>query len=121
MGKSKMKRGIVCSITAFTLLAGGTTWAQDPSFTDVSSSHWAWKNGAISWGVKRHVISGYGDGTFRPDKATTEAEFLSMLIGLSIPSLAKTGNDWTEPYYKKAQMPFAMYWAKSWLSAKFPG
>ncbi|MMZ56390.1 hypothetical protein D1872_182780 [compost metagenome] len=103
MDKSKMKRGIACSIAAFTLLAGGTTWAQDPSFTDVSSSHWAWKNGAISWGVKRHVISGYGDGTFKPDKATTEAEFLSMLIGLSIPSLAKTGNDWTEPYYKKAQ------------------
>lgn len=58
------------------------------------------------------VISGYADGTFKPDKLVTRGEFLKMIFNdlgyRSAPTLEKTpfldvpGNNWISPYVKKA-------------------
>ncbi|WP_027414808.1 S-layer homology domain-containing protein [Aneurinibacillus terranovensis] len=73
--------------TALVLGAGVSSWnpdvwANEPvtSFTDVPQDHWAWKNHTIQWALSNHIISGYPDGTFKPNNNVTEEEFLSMLL-----------------------------------------
>lgn len=48
------------------------------SFTDVPDRHWA--KDAIQWAKDEGLTSGYQDGTFRPDKAITEAQLVTMLV-----------------------------------------
>lgn len=102
MLKKRVTQTVASATAALMLLSGSGTAAAAPAFTDVPAGHWAWKNGAISWGVSMHVISGYGDGTFKPNRTVTEAEFLRMLVGLYVQDLEMMGKEWTEPYYKKA-------------------
>lgn len=47
------------------------------SFEDVAADYWAAVG--IQNAVERGIASGYPDGTFRPDGATTRAEFAAML------------------------------------------
>lgn len=47
-----------------------------PSFTDIAG-HWA--NSAILSAAGKHLVSGYPDGTFKPDADITRAEFTVML------------------------------------------
>ncbi|WP_164821318.1 CAP-associated domain-containing protein [Paenibacillus koleovorans] len=46
-------------------------------FSD-TDRHWAQE--AIGWGVANKIVNGYEDGTFRPDRVVTEAEFLALLL-----------------------------------------
>ena len=46
-------------------------------FTDVSEDYWAYD--AIKYLASEGVISGYPDGTFRPERSVTRAEFAKML------------------------------------------
>jgi hypothetical protein len=57
----------------------------NPSFSDVSKSHWAFKYIET---IKKHgVTSGYPDGTFGPDKKITRAEIASMIAkALNLPA-----------------------------------
>jgi competence protein ComEC len=49
-----------------------------PSFTDVSSGHWAYASiGAIA---KEGIMGGYTDGSFKPNEAITRAELSAMLV-----------------------------------------
>ena len=47
------------------------------SFTDINEKHWAYT--AISELVSKGTISGYTDGSFRPDNTVTRAEFVKMV------------------------------------------
>lgn len=47
------------------------------SFTDLPANHWA--QNFIAALVERNLISGFPDGTFRPDTPVTRAEFASLL------------------------------------------
>lgn len=47
------------------------------SFSDISADHWAYQN--IKTLVDEGTINGYNDGTFRPNKSVTRAEFVKML------------------------------------------
>lgn len=63
------------------LLSQGTTFSafvddNAAAFRDIMG-HWA--NDEIEANVRRGVISGYGDNTFRPDNNITRAEFVTML------------------------------------------
>ncbi|WP_068777302.1 S-layer homology domain-containing protein [Paenibacillus sp. FJAT-26967] len=70
------------------------------SFPDVNS-HWSAET--VAWAISSHIVSGYEDGTFRPERTVTEAEFLTLLIHLYKPDLESgKGNDWAEPYYNLA-------------------
>lgn len=46
-------------------------------FSDLSADHWAYKN--IDTLVNEGTINGYEDGTFRPSKSVTRAEFVKMI------------------------------------------
>lgn len=48
-----------------------------PSFTDLKTEHWAYN--CIVELVKKNIISGYPDGTFKPELDISRAEFISIL------------------------------------------
>ena len=48
------------------------------SFTDVNSK--LWYNNSIAYLEKYNIISGYTDGTFRPEEQITRAEFVTMCM-----------------------------------------
>lgn len=48
------------------------------SFTDVNSN--LWYNNSIAYLEKYNIISGYTDGTFRPEEQITRAEFVTMCM-----------------------------------------
>lgn len=50
-----------------------------PTFKDAPSSHWAYEH--ISKLAANGTISGYDDGTFRPNNKVTREEFVKMIIG----------------------------------------
>lgn len=59
------------------------------AFPDVPESHWAHEQ--ITALAGDGIIAGYGDGTFRPDRAVTRAEFAALLnqaYDLTFPSSA---------------------------------
>lgn len=70
----KTIKGILCAVTAVMMLSQ-TVFAA--AFTDVSSSHWA--NSAIENMSANGIISGYEDGTFKPDSYVTRAEWAKLL------------------------------------------
>lgn len=52
--------------------------AAQTTFSDVPRSHWAYE--AISQMADQGIISGYNDGTFRPDNRISRAEFAKIMI-----------------------------------------
>ena len=59
-----------------TLLISSMAFAKE--FPDVASTHWAHQY--ISELSDQGVINGYEDGTFRPDKKVTRAEFMKLVV-----------------------------------------
>lgn len=55
--------------------AKGTT-----KFPDMNNEAKAWATGFVNIGVSEGFISGYDDGTFKPDNNVTYAEIVSMLV-----------------------------------------
>ncbi|WP_186333816.1 S-layer homology domain-containing protein [Paenibacillus xylanexedens] len=81
-----------------------------PQLTDIRT-HWA--KDAIQWAVQQEMVSGYEDGTFKPNNQVSEAEFLSMLFKLyanshvlqsidAVEGQAVKGNIWSDRYYTYA-------------------
>ncbi len=67
-------------------------------YSDVPDSHWA--SGQIAY--LSDEITGYPDGTFRPDKTVSRAEFVSLLARTAFPDELKneTGGTWWEPAFR---------------------
>ncbi len=53
--------------------------SKTPSFSDVSSGHWAYSY--VTELAKKNIIGGYDDGTFKPNNNVTREEFVKMIIG----------------------------------------
>ena len=51
--------------------------AQTASFSDVSSGYWA--SGFIQALASRGVLSGFPDGSFRPNEPVTRAQYAAMI------------------------------------------
>jgi hypothetical protein len=67
-----------------------------PVFSDVSTSYWGYN--AIMSLSSKGIVSGYPDGTFKPDASITRAEFATMLVkalGLSATGTAGKFTDVT--------------------------
>ncbi|MCG8402113.1 MAG: S-layer homology domain-containing protein [Firmicutes bacterium] len=58
-------------------------------FSDVGSGHWAYK--PVTRMAGRNIISGYPDGSFRPQQMVSRAEFASMLSATAGNSVASHG------------------------------
>jgi len=69
VSKKILSAVVACSI-AFTSISC--------AFTDLSQNHWAYD--AVEKMVDNNVISGYTDGTFRPNAEITRAEFATILV-----------------------------------------
>jgi hypothetical protein len=61
-----------------TLPPGATATAQPLPFTDVPVEYWAY--GYIKWAYQQGIISGYADGTFRPDHPVTRGQVAKMIV-----------------------------------------
>jgi len=70
----KFRAGLA-ALLFFCICFGGTAAY---AFSDVKTNHWAKRD--IEYLVARQIISGYSDGTYRPDKGVTRAEFTVLLI-----------------------------------------
>ena len=53
----------------------------NPGFSDVSSSSQFYD--AISWAVSQNIITGYGDGTFKPERNVSRQAFVAFLYRLA--------------------------------------
>ena len=83
-----------------------TCWSTSSGFTDVTAANWY--NNAISTTANAGWVSGYPDGTFRPDAYITRAEFatiaarfLSDVYGGTSMFTDITGH-WAEDYINRA-------------------
>ena len=81
-----MKKRILILTLILALLSTSFAFANnnagDITFTDMDSNHWAFEN--VSALVMQGGISGFPDGTFRPNNTITVAEFIRIIIGLTI-------------------------------------
>lgn len=83
---------IVATINPNTISATGNVYGV---FLDTGAKYFAdarghWAKDEIETYVRRNIIYGYPDGTFKPDKKVTRAEFLLLLSRM---------NRWNLPYY----------------------
>lgn len=51
--------------------------SQSFAFSDLDSLHWAYNN--VMKAQEKGIVSGYDDGTFKPDKPLTREQFITML------------------------------------------
>lgn len=66
-------------------------------FSDVGESHWA--SGEIYTAFQKGYISGYPDGSFRPDVPVTRAEFATIVYGSMGQSIPKGGDYLITKYF----------------------
>ncbi|CAI6085478.1 hypothetical protein PAECIP112173_04654 [Paenibacillus sp. JJ-100] len=71
-------------------------------FKDVSRDHWAY--GSIQDGYNKGIVTGYLDGTFKPDKPVNQAEFITMLVRAYPEQIVIVGLEdiWYKLYYQVA-------------------
>lgn len=88
-------------------------WSTENSFSDVSDS--IWYNNAISTCAKAGILSGYPDGTFRPNQSITREEFAAIAARFAsdeVPSggmFSDIAGRWSEHDIERAA---AMGWIK---------
>ena len=80
------------------------------SFSDVNPGDWFYDN--VMDAAENGYVSGMGDGTFQPQKATTRAQFASMIANAlgyeSDPDAASMFPDVAEDYWGKAAINFCV-------------
>lgn len=109
-----MRKGLLLAIIWIMSICimPGSAGAERIPFTDVPEDHWAIKS--IDWGIERGAISGYVDGSFKPNQYVTEAEFLRMLLSAYKRQATGTKSDhWAGKYYDYARMK---HWTLAGLS-----
>ncbi|WP_409344581.1 S-layer homology domain-containing protein [Paenibacillus sp. MBLB4367] len=74
-----MKKAIIALLTAVTLVAATPVMAAS-KFSDVKETNWAAPS--IDFMVNKKVLSGYEDGTFKPENPVTKAELAHMYRAL---------------------------------------
>lgn len=75
--KKNLKK-VISAVVAFALTASSAAFAAAPSFTDVADT--ASYAEAVNTLTALGVISGYEDGTFKPDDKITRAEVSTMIV-----------------------------------------
>lgn len=88
---------IIILIASSVSYAGGTNTLHDIKSTD-------WFNKDVTMLINLGGISGYPDGTFKPNSEMTKAEFVKTLISsLGYNNIVKTGTHWASGYMDKAE------------------
>ncbi|MBQ4518494.1 MAG: S-layer homology domain-containing protein [Clostridia bacterium] len=102
-----MKKSLVLVLVVSMLLSVVSFSASALTFTDIDASHWAYEN--VQTLVTDGTVSGYEDGSFRPNGTVTRAEFVKML-GKSDVTRTRDYSDvsvthWAYPYIMNANFP----------------
>ena len=88
-----MKRLIpLILIFALALTLGISAYASDASLTDVNPGDWYYNE--ISEMVAAGYIDGYEDGTFKPDRTVTVAEFITMATRMAGAETGSAAEHW---------------------------
>lgn len=119
MKKTLIRRILGMVLTTSLILGSCLVPAMASQFRDIDG-HWAEKY--ITAMVNAGGISGYKDGTFRPNDPITSTEFMSILLRVTGNPPAK-GGDWTTSVLKKAySLGVYVYWSPdgSDASANYP-
>ncbi len=106
-------QAVVVAILATSVLSPGMAYAEQ-SFTDIPPDHDAHE--AVEFLKSANVISGYEDGTFRPDQKVNRAEALKLIIAplhkpdqilaakAGVSAFSDVANDaWYKPYVEIAR------------------
>ena len=88
-------RRIILSVAAVLLLCTAVSAAE---YTDVSDTHWAYKQ--IDY--LSAEITGYPDGSYKPEKSVSRAEFLTLFARIAFPDEWKRveGEEWWKSAYE---------------------
>ena len=95
------KRRFFASLTALALAAGLVMTPANAAFTD-TQGHWA-ENAITKWSEEYGLITGYEDGTFRPDNSITRGAFAGILdrfLKYTVVSPATTFSDTAGTYWE---------------------
>ena len=105
-----MKKRIILLLIATLMVFAFFSISIAKEFEDVPNTHWAYEY--ISKLSDRGVISGYLDGTYRPNNTITRAEFLKLIVSESYSSVPgmdgifsvpiKEGGKWYDIYVSLA-------------------
>lgn len=101
-----------CELMKVALLASRATLTTEASvtFSDIPATHWC--NQYARTARAQGIVSGYPDGTFRPNQKVSQIEALKILFNsmhLSLPAVTSKQyedvnvNDWWAPYIHYAQ------------------
>lgn len=87
------------SMLILTLVAPVALATEEPSFSDVPISHWAFDE--IEMAVDKGITNGYADGTFKPANSVTKNQFAVMLSRAFFPKdvAANQKIDDGQPWY----------------------
>lgn len=72
--------GVLAFFILLLLAFNNTSAAQEVEFSDFDKEHQAWPY--AKYLIDRNIVSGYPDGTFRPEEPATRAELAIMLVKL---------------------------------------
>lgn len=103
-GSSKNKGQHFAGVTQSDPATTGPSKPETPAFNDIADADWAKQ--AITSLADKNIISGYGDGSFRPNSFVTREEFVKMLVlalNISLSSSSESfddidSSDWCSPY-----------------------
>jgi hypothetical protein len=83
------------------------------AFSDVSSTDWF--STAVSTLAKAGILTGYNDGTFRPDAIISRAEFASIMAGFT-DSKASAGGSFLDTIDHWAKDKISTAYANGWIA-----
>ena len=93
--------------TIVVLLIVSITTLANQNFKDVTSNQWFYKN--LQTALSKGMVSGYPDGTFKPNGNVSSSEFLAIVVRDIAPSEIEIARaqlvnpSWDEPVIKAAQ------------------
>lgn len=99
-----MKKKFIVSLLALVLVFTFTNKADAQAFKDIKG-HWA--KDYIEWAADNGIFTGYKDGTFKPDKKLSRAEFIQIITSIKGTDLIEvpeidTKDVPTSSWYRKA-------------------
>lgn len=88
-------------LVLLTVMVLSTTAFTDANFKDVPAD--AWYKTHLDYSVNKEIINGYPDGTFKPNKVLTRAEFTKVIVDSLYFVNTNDAKKWYTPYYEKGE------------------
>ncbi len=101
-----LKKRLIVTVLNLSLIMSSAMIVAPQSYADTlpTDIQGHWSEPFVTSLVSQGVISGYPDGTFKPDKAITSSEFLSLLLKAvgETPNTPQAGESWDAPIIQSA-------------------